>query len=813
MEALSRSLRYAVRSLRSNAFFSLAIVITISLGVGASTGSFALTNWLLFHSVPGVHDARRLALVWFGARGQSGLITQYPVTSVQHAELTQGLTTLAYLPGYRRTDVSLTDHERAARVEAEFVMPSYFAALGTRPELGRLLVLEDDRLADGPLAAVIGYDLWVALFNRDDRILGRSLRVNTLLTTVVGVAPRGFHGVELNRLAELWLPGRAWLLMQEALGEPTAPQPFYSEFVARLAQGATFEQAESQLRVASERVIGQAPIFFRGAGIWPPVRAMAEDAAWLVVGVTTFLLLIACANSANLMLFRNMASWRRTAMRRVLGASTGELMCERLAEALLLAAPASMFGLLLGSWLVRTFRGLSLWRFGSPIPDLPFDQRVAVFAIGVSVVCALLASFIPTLLATRTAPMIAIQNSAGSFTKPSFPHRLFAASQVGLSLSLVVGVLLLAKTLRNLSGVQLGFDPDNVIAMFMAPVHQGHDERSRVAYYQQLVRRVREMAGVEAAALAFTFPMAPGGVYIMLPAVSPHADPSMPPMAVPANRVSPDYFRTLRIPLIAGRVFREDEFLVVRDDAPRVAVLSERLAKKLFGSQNPLGERLGPPPYYEVIGVVGDTYWRDLQRDRDPTASTGMLYVPFRGRATGMGVLLVRSNKPTSEAVAAVRAIAQRVDSSIPLYGETSLKDAVARNLSDRILLARLLALTSLLGVILAAVGLCALLAYGVTTQQREIGIRVALGASQLRIVASVLAVGLTIAVHGCVGGFAGGLIVARLLGSRLFGVAPLEPGAYLLAAVMVVGAATIGSAVPALVATRVDPMVALRVD
>jgi predicted permease len=372
----------------------------------------------------------------------------------------------------------------------------------------------------------------------------------------------------------------------------------------------------------------------------------------------------------------------------------------------------------------------------------------------------------------------------------------------------------LAATLKNLGRVTLGFDPDGVSAVSITPRDQGYDASRLVPYYRELLRRVREVPGVEAVSLSFSYPFASGGrSAFMLMSVAPAgAEPGAPQVRVVFLPVSPDYFRTLKIPLLTGSVFSPDEFLAGDEGTRRVAVISQSAARRLFGDRNPVGQFLGTGSR-QVVGVVGDARHRSLERADLAFGIEGeMIYVPFAG-GMGLSALLVRSSRPHAETVAAVRAIARQIDSSIPLYGEIALKEEVRRSLSDRVLFARLLLMLSVLAVGLAAVGVYGLVAYGVATHTREIGIRIALGAQRQRVLASVLREGGVVGVAGVTVGLGAALAVARLLRSRLFGVGSFEPGTYALAAAVLLAVVLLASLLPARAATRVDPMVALRAE
>jgi predicted permease len=693
-------------------------------------------------------------------------------------------------------------------LDLEFVMPEYFKVLGTRPEVGRLLGPDDDSRPSGLPVAVIGYDLWRDLFQYDPSVVGQSLRVNTHSFTVVGVAPQGFHGVDRSHPASLWLPGRASLLFGTARG---AQEPFYSEFISRLADGATFDEAERELRAVTERVLGEPPILFRGVGVWPPIRASAEGATRLLLAITGLVLLIACANTSNLLLFRGLARRPQIAMRKVLGASLSHLIRGHLAESLLISTMGGALGVFMGRWLVDALQGLSLWRGAAPLEHVSLDWRVVVFASGAALGSALLAGIAPAFLAAQTHPIAAVRASATTQTSGGTLRRVFAGVQIALSLALLVGALLVLRTLQNLNGITLGFDPNGVSAVTAAPADVGFAQARLRAYYRQLLQGVRDLPGIETAALGSSYPLARGS-FVMNRVVPAGAAADARPITVVTTSVSPDYFKTLGVPLIAGRAFSDREYLRAPDSLPPVAVISRSLARRLFGNRDPVGQFIGPDPHVEIVGVVGDMRYVDLEEfPGTPWREGEMMYLPMLGRSTTSVALLVRSQRPHAKTMTAIRALAAQIDPTVPLYNDLTLNQVMRSYLADRILFARLLTLLSVLAVCLAAVGLYGLVAYGIGSRTREIGIRIALGAPTRRVVAFLVREGFLIGIMGTAVGGCAGVVLARLLRSQLYGVSALDPLTYVLAATVLISVTLVATLIPAQTATRVDPILVLR--
>jgi predicted permease len=805
---VTRDLRVALRSLLASPTFTAVAVVTLALGIGASTAGFSLANWLLFRPLPGVRNGHRIAVVWFGSKRSDGPAQLYPVMPSELATISAGVPALRGFAGHTAGQASVSSARRSLHVDLEFVMPKYFALLGTRPQLGRLLQPDDDSRPSGLPVALIGYDLWRELFDSDPSVVGKSLRINTRVFTVVGVAPEGFQGVDRSHPVDLWLPGRASLALGAARG---AQEPFYSEFVSRLAQGATFDEAERQLRAATERAFGESPILFRGVGVWPPIRTSAHGAARLLLAITGLILLIACANTANLLLFRGLTRRSQSAMRKVLGATLSQLVRSHVLESLLLGAAGGALGVFIGRWLVDAFQGLSLWRGAAPLEHVPLDWRVTLFASIAAFGSALGAGAAPAFLAARTEPMQAVRASAATQTHGGSLRRIFAGVQMAVSFTLLVGALLVVRTLRNLNRITLGFDPNDVSAVSVAPVDVGYAQGRLQAYYRQLLQGVQEVPGIESAALGSSIPLS-RGTFMMNRVVPSGSAADAAPITVVTTSVSPGYFMTLGIPLIAGRAFLKREFLRPPDSQPPVAVISRSLARGLFGNRNPVGRYIGRDPHVEVVGVVGDTRVVDLEEFRGtPWREGEMMYVPMQVPGATSVAVLVRSRRPHAKTMAAIRAVAAQIDPSVPLYNDLTLNEAIRRYLADRIVFARLLTVLSALAVGLAALGLSGLVAYTVGSRTREIGIRIALGAPTRRIVSLLWGEGIVIALSGTGVGLCAAIALAGLLKSRLYGLSAYDPGTYVLAATVLLSATLLASLVPTRAATRVDPISVLR--
>jgi predicted permease len=816
--SLLNDLRYAARVVRSSPTFTAVAVMTLALGIGISTAGFSLANWLLLRPVPGVTDPDQLVIVWSAARSRNGLRPTF-VSYAQYAGFRDRLTALSGLAGYQRSSVNVgAEGAEPRRLNVHYVMPSYFQVLGVRPELGRPFGPEDDASPAGRDVAVISDRVWASMFGRDLTVLGRSVRVDGRRFTAVGVAPPGFEGTELFGETDLWLPGRT--------GE-SAREGGYYEFVGRLVPGATFLQAEAQLRAVMRSEQEPAPmapgwepgpVVFRGVGVMPLRRSSVAGAVQLVMVVCLVVLLLACANAANLLLFRGLMRRSHVALHRVLGAATFDVGRRSMVESLMLGVMGILVGLLLSTGFVRVFRSADLTGSSSTLGPIPIDWRVLVFACGAGIISALVAGAASTYVAARTDALEAIKRTASTVAVGGGrARRVLGATQLALSLTLLVGAFLMLRTLRNLNAVDLGLDPRGVVIMQIAPDQAASSDVQVRGYYRELRWRVQAAPGIESAAVAWQAPFV--GVTRVATVVAPTAAQGTTDIRARYNAVSPGYFRTLEMPLLAGRTFSEAEFLPDSADQRKV-VLSASLARRLFADRAAVGEYVysheGDLPL-EVVGVVADTKWASIEEGdaHGPMSPQrgAMLFVPFGQERLDRGVLLVRSNLAEATVTATVRRIAADIDPSLPLYGVSTLRSLIDQKLSDRILFLKVLSCLAALGVLLAGLGLYGLIGFGVTARTRELGIRIALGAARRNVMETVLREAFWVVTLGLPAGLAGAWVIGRLVQNKLYAVPPTDPVSYALSGAVLVMACLLAALLPVRVATRVDPTVALRAE
>jgi len=821
METFLADLRHAVRSLRTSPTFTLVASLTLAVGIGATITSLSLIHWLVLRPIPGIDRPDELALVWSTSRRPPGPLVAAAaglqprwVSYTEHQELMRSLPALSGLAAFQRGEANLgAPGAQPRRANVHYVMPSYFTVLGVRPVVGRPLLPEDDAPPEGQPVAVISDELWAGLFNRDPGAMGKDVVVNGRPFTIVGVAPPAFRGIERLGRTDLWLPGR--VLGRNARQEGYFMGGYY-EFVARVATGATFAQAEAQLHAAFGALEEDRDArVFRGLGIPPLQRPQVSRFMRLTLAASLLVLVIACANVANLLLFRGLARRSMTAMQKVMGAGIGALIRRQLTEGAVLVVPAILAGLLLASWFTLSLEGARLGRSMEPFVQIPIVWSVVAVGAALALITALLAAVAPAVAASRTDPRDAIQGTARTQARGAARLRgSFAVIQLSLSLTLLVGALLLLGTLQRLNAIDPGFEPRGVLVLSVNPGDMGPSEAQARGYYRALLARLQAAPGLDQVAVAWQAPFV--GLVRVGRIRPPGSSSDAEEFRVRQNLVSPDYLPLLQTSFVEGRNFTPQEFLP-DSSAPRKVILSQSVARRLFGDRPAAGQvlpgRNGRPT--EVVGVVEDGRWENLEGSLGPfLVEPGLMtYAPFPGSPLGGAVILVRSRLPDGVAAETVQRVAGEVDPRLPAYGVTSMPDLIRRTLADRILLARMLGLLAFLAVALAAVGLYGLVAYGVAAHTREFGIRIALGAEARSILGLVVREAALLGGIGVAVGSAGAAALSRLIANRLYGVSPLDPATYLLAAGVLFAVCLVAALLPARAATRVDPMVALRAE
>jgi predicted permease len=828
LETLLGDLRHAFRLLHKSRAFTAVAVLSLALGIGANAAIFSLLNAVLLKPLP-VEQPDRLVL--FGDGLDCCISDGFPNTS------------LYSYPFYReiekRNDVfsgvaaAFSSVQRvhgfvAGRADAEAmdVLPvsgTYFPTLGVSAAIGRTLSEEDDAPKDAHPVAVVSYGFWVQSLGRDPDVLNRKLTVGSTVFSVVGVAPSGFFGTELGQQPDVWVP----LSMQKEIPpgwDGYDDQMFESlELIARLKPGISPAQADANANLLFHQILlgfGAAPhkqedlerldkTQLELTSLSNGFSRMRWNFVAVLMAVVALVLLIACANIANLLLARATGRARELSVRHALGAGRLRLVRQLSTESLVLALGGGVLGVVLAS-AVRPFlvhlvsNGRDALRL-----DVPIDGRVLLFALAITFLTSILFGVIPALRATRFSVADSLRDGRSQSTAPArgLAGSALVISQVALSLILLVGAGLFLRSLLNLSDVHTGFNKENVILLRVDPSSAGYREDIRLAALDRdLQQRIAVLPGVRAASFSeFTFNEGTWNNPIWVQGyLAGHRD-----IDVHHNVVGGDYFAAMGIPLLAGRTFGPQD----TPTSPKVGIIGETLARTLFPAGSPIGRRYGRggPDHagdIEVIGVVRDVKYNSL----DEPQQLGD-YLPYTQAFRYLSDFQVRYAGDAASLMRALRETVHDVDPTLPISSMTTLDDQVSASVSNQRLVAELSAFFGLLAVSLACIGIYGLMSYTVTRRTHEIGIRMALGAERGQVLGQVMREILLLVLAGVAVGVPIALAVDRWVSSMLFGLHPTDPVSFTGATVLLIVVAAVAGYLPARRASLIDPMVALRYE
>jgi putative ABC transport system permease protein len=834
MAAIRQDLSYAFRSLAKQPGFTAMAVLMLAIGIGANVAIFSLVNAVLLKPLP-FADPARLMMVhllvpdWEAPGVLRQMIWSYPKYQVfrEHQRAFESAAV------FGAANWNLTGSGSPERVVGEHVESSYFDTLGLKPVLGRTFSAEETRAPGSAPLAVLGHGFWVRRFGADPGVLGRTVGLNGVAHTIVGVAPPPFRG--LTGEAEVWVP--ITTLSPAALGE--AWNHSY-QVVARLNADTSVETAQAEVTVLGRRIYEQIPDPFPrdggpGKGIWGATAVPLDDqridplirrSILLLLAAVASVLLIVCVNLANLMLVRGLAREREVAIRLALGASRLRIVRQLMTESAVLAVAGSVAGLAVayaamsaGATLTPDLRMVlpregptgGLTRVGLGLVGL--DGTMLLFTIGIAIGAAVLFGLGPAWRTSRrdlTATMKAGSSGAVSQGTRGFALRnLLIVGEIALALVLLTAGGLMLKSIARLQATEVGFNPDSLLAVRVAlPAPQYNPQRA-TQFLDQLVGRVAGHAEIDAVAYGSCAPVSGGcnGTIATFPD-RPPAPPGARPM-VGVLWASPRYFETLGTRLIRGRVFTDSD----RAGQPKVVVINEAAARAFWGSEEPIGKRIGVGQGgfhdgAEVVGVVADVRYGTVERSVRPD-----VYLPLLQSARSMGLIFVRSRTSTDSLVQSLRRDVQALDPDLPLTDvktmEQRFDDATWRTRMS----AWLLSVFAALALFLAAMGLYGVMSQGVEQRRRELGVRMALGATRSDIMRLIIGRVFVLAVTGTVAGVVLAVPAMRLLTALLYQVKPTDPVVFTLLALALVAVAVLAGYVPARRATRVDPLVTLRAD
>jgi putative ABC transport system permease protein len=808
IESLWQDVHCGLRMLRKNAGFAVVAILTLALGIGANTAIFSVIHGVLLTPLP-YNDPDRIVLVLESnpARG----FPQFSVSPPNYMDWKKESTSFEQIASIARGDFNYTGGAEPERISGARVASSFFGVMGAMPAMGRTFLPEDDVVGKAGVV-VLSYGLWTRRFGSDPQVLGKSLTLDGQSYRVVGVMQDGF---QFPRGVDLWLPSE---FDADALS-PGARGAHYLRVMARLKPGVSMEKAQSEMVAISKRLEQQYPKTNTG---WSAKLLSLNEATvgnvrptlLVLFGAVGFLLLIACANVANLLLARATARQREIAIRFSLGASRLRIARQLLTESVLLSGIATGAGLLLAEWAIRALRTL-------PPSNLPraanigLDLPVLGFAAGVAVLTGLLFGFAPALQITRGAPSETLKE--GGRTSSAGRHGVRSALVVletTLALVLLVGSGLLLKSFLRLQTVDPGFQYKNVVtADISLPRSKYSTDPQKIQFWDQLLDRIQSVQGVKEVAVASGNPMEGSNLSFSfstkdLQALAPADQPSAGYYVVSSN-----YFHTLGIPLMVGRYFtREDSA-----GGPRVAIISLAVAQRFFHDKSPIGQtiaigvgapRADGPLWREIVGVVGD-----VKDDGLGEAATMTVYEPASQMAWDDMNLFVRSDSDTSQVAATMRSLVVSLDKDQPVGDISTGEQLMAQAVAQPQLRTLLLSVFAALALVLASLGIYGVMSNTVAQRTHEIGVRMALGAGQSSVLRLVLSNGMRLTLLGIAFGSAGAFALTRLMKGFLFHVTPTDPATFVEVALFLFLVALLASYIPARRATRVDPVIALRYE
>lgn len=807
---LSHDVRAAVRRLKQNPGFSFVAILTLALGIGANASIFSVINAILFRPLP-VERGSELVSLNETLGGNTFPSLSFP----NYRDFRDRNSVLTGVTAYRFLPASVGQRGNTQRMWGYLVTGNYFDLLGVTPRMGRLLHPEDDQTRGGHPVVVLSYAGWQKRFGGDPNIVGAKVLVNGREFTVLGVAPEGFFGTELYFVPDVFFSMAMQKELEGGSGYLDKRSTSNTFVLGRLKPGVTMPQAESALNGIARQLGQEYPEDNAGMKIvlTPPglAGAMVRDGAIgfaaALFGVSCLVLLVACANLASMLLARAGDKRKETAVRLALGAGRGMLIRQLLVENILVALLGGGGGALLAGWIMSA---LSAWHPPVDIPlviSAPVDIRVFLFALAVSTVTALVFGLMPALQATKTDLVPALKNEAAT---PRFRYwhlrDYMVAAQVCLSVLLLFCSVLVVKSLQRSLEAPIGYNPKGAVSVSFDLNTQGYDEPRGREFERRVLEKVRAIPGIESAALVDWLPLSLNNsndaIYVEGKPIPRAADA---PLAYDFT-ISPDYFRTMQTHLVAGREFDARD----KQDGKRVAIVNTVFVEQLMDGGNPLGRHFSTGPKgkpIEIVGVVETGKYFSLNEPKK-TAFFGPLELWYSSNAA----LVARPRGiSTDSALRSIQQVVREIDPSVSLFSTGTLEDRLSVALFPARIAAMTLSAFGILAVVLAGTGIYGVMAYSVSRRTREIGIRMAIGATQAQVLTTVARRAATVIGTGLIVGLAVALAAGRLLERILYGVTPSDPVTFAVVFAMMLGIGALATFLPARRASRIDPIQALR--
>ena len=812
METFWQDLRHSIRALRSRPGFTLTVVVTLALGIGANATIFTWIKAVLLASLPGIEQPEKLVEIWGATHNNSALSTSY----LDYVDFRDSNNVLSGLVAHQVLPLNLGHGEKPERVWAGIVSGNYFDVLGVKPLIGRMFLPEEDRTPNTHPVAVIGYGLWQRRFGGDPNVVGRKITLNERDFTIIGVTPKDFGSPFAGLALDVWTP----VMMKDYVARPhfslTDRGSRWLMVMGRLKPGATLPQAQANIAAISSHLQQEYPQTNEQLGVAVysvaqspfSLKADIRPALAILMTAVAVVLLIACANVANLLLARAASRRNEIAVRLALGGSRWRLVRQMLTESFVLALIGAALGLTVAFWTAR-----SLAAFLPPYANrASFDTRpdavVFAFTLGLTVITTLLFGLAPTLETSKQDLVTGLKDNVPAVgrgrRKVSLRHVL-VVTQVALSMVALIGAGLFVRSLREAYKADPGFDSHNVLLASFDPFLSGYDETRGREFYRRLVERVSTTQGVQSATLARRLPFTGDGIAFANVTIDGYAPAKDEDMRLNYETVGPQYFQTMRIPLLHGRGFDEHD----QEGAPGVVIINETMAQRYWPEGDALGKRLKlTKGWLQVVGVAKDVKNRTLTEAPQP-----FLYVPLLQEYRSNMILVARTAGEPEKMFHTIQTEVAVLDPEIPMFDVRTLEEHIGVALFLQRMAATLLSIFGLLALSLAALGLYGVMAYAVSQRTRELGIRISVGAKRTDILKLILGHGLILSIIGIVGGLTVALALTRLSVHLLYGVSAADPLTFVVVMVILLVVALAAAYFPARRATKIDPIIALRME
>jgi predicted permease len=811
IETFFKDLRYAFRSLRKNIGFSAVVILTLALGIGANSTVFSWINATLLNPLPGVADQTRVVTLIRGVGERSVPSFSYPDYQDlrEHNQVFSGLVASAIYP------LNLNYNEKPERVWGTLVSENFFEVFGVKLLYGRGFLPAEGRVPGGSSVAVIGYHLWENRFGANPGVIGQQIRLNGRYYNVVGVAPKEFLGSYTAMRSEIWVPmtmfhelfpigpdqlkerGTDWLIIQ-----------------GRLKPGVSATQAQAEMSTVMNHIAEQFPREHegrQGISVYPLWKVPFGATAFLgtvlmsLMAIAGVVLLLACANVANLMLVRGVSRTREMGIRLSLGATRSRLIGQVLTESVLLAVLGGLVAVIVTLWTSKSFMNL---RPPSQLPiwiSIEVDHRVLLVSLAISIATGIVFGLLPALRASRINPATAVKEETAGATVGRRKLRLssgLAVAQIALSLLMLVFAGLMIRSFQKAQHFNPGFNPDHVLLASYDLLPMGYTNEQGLQFHRQLLEKIAALPGVKDASLSDWVPLE------FISSSDSFVPEGYQPRAhelieAGVARVSPNYFQTLEIPLAEGRDFRVED----ASHSQKVVIINQTLASRYWPNQDAVGKRMRiEGDWATVVGIVRTTNYYRL--NEQPTA---FIYLPFYGQYLPNPTLNVRTEGNAADLALAVQNAVHEMNADLPLFDISELATRIQVASGIQRIAGSTVGIFGLLALALAAVGIYGVIAYSTKQRTHEIGVRMALGANRRDILRLVVGQGVRLTLLGGGVGLVAAFVCARFLSSLLFGVGAGDPSTFAGVTVLLAGAALLACYVPARRATQVDPLVALR--